>query len=56
MNERISDPGMGPYPPRVALALRTPVWGFLTVRGSTALGDDRFRSRFVVVDVYVRKG
>ena len=27
MHGRISDPGMGPYPPRAALALRTSGWG-----------------------------
>ena len=37
----------------MALALRTPVWGFHTVRGSIALGDHNFRPRFAVVDVCV---
>ena len=45
----ISDPGMRHYPPRVALALRTPGWGFHTVRSGVDSGDRRFRPRFVRV-------
>ena len=33
MYGRIHDPGLGPYPLRVALALRIPGWGFHNVRG-----------------------
>ena len=47
MYEMISDPGMGPCLPRVALALRTPGWGFHTVQGVIDPGDHRFRPRFV---------
>ena len=43
MYARINDAGMGPYPPRVALALRTPVWSLHTV-GS---GIDRGTTVFV---------
>ena len=32
MYVRIHDAGMGPYPPRVALALRTPGWGLASSR------------------------
>ena len=35
MYGRIHDPGMGPYPPRMAIALRTPGWGFHTVGGGS---------------------
>ena len=48
MHGRISDLGMTSYPPRVALDLRTPGWGYPTVRG----GIDpwgHFPPRFVVV-------
>ena len=49
----ISDPRIGYYPPRVALALRTPGWGFHTVLGGIDPGDHRFRPRFAgVVDVW----
>ena len=54
---RISDPGTGRYPPRVALALRTPGWGFRrrmghAVRGGIGSGDHRFRPPYTgVVDV-----
>ena len=45
----ISEPGMGPYPLRVALAPRTQAdhcgWGFHTVRGGIDPGDHRFRPR-----------
>ena len=61
MYGRIHDAGVGPYPPRAALDLRTPRWGlgrsqfgwgFHTVRGFIDPGDRRFRPRFVlVVDV-----
>ena len=44
--EMISDPEVGPCPPRVALALRIPGWGFHTVRGGIDPGDHRFRPRF----------
>ena len=37
------DPRMGPYPPRVALALRAPSWGYHTLRGGIDPGDHRFR-------------
>ena len=47
MYGRISGPGMGPYLPRVALALRTPGY-FRTVRGGIDPGNHRFRPRFVV--------
>ena len=50
----IYDPGMGSYPPRVVLALRTPGWAFRIVRGGIDPGDHRFRPRFVGV-VYVWK-
>ena len=38
---------MGPYPPRVALPLRTPGWGFHIVRGGIDPGDHRFRPRML---------
>ena len=44
---RIYEPGMGPYPPRVAPAKRTPGWGFHTVRIGIDTDDHRFRPRFV---------
>ena len=46
MHERISYPGMGRYPLRVALALRTSGWGFYTVWGGIDPGDRRFLPRF----------
>ena len=49
MYGRISDPGMGPYTFRVALALRTLGWVFHALRGGVEPGDPRFRPRFVVV-------
>ena len=49
----VSDSGMGPYPPRVALALQIPGWGFHNVLGRIDPGDNRFRPRFAgVVDVW----
>ena len=52
MYGRVFDPGIGTYLPRVALALRTPGWGFHTVRGGIDPGNHRFCPRFVgVVDV-----
>ena len=49
----IHDPGMGPYPLRIALAPRTPGWGSHTVRGGIDPGAHRFSLRFVgVVDVW----
>ena len=48
----ISDPRIGYYPPRVALALRTPGWGFHTMRGGIDQGEHRFRPRLVGVVVY----
>ena len=43
---------MGYYLPRVAMALRTPDWGFNTVLDGIDPGDHRFCSRFGgVVDV-----
>ena len=44
---RIYDPGMAPYPPRVALALQAPGWGFHAVRGVIDPVDHRFRPQFV---------
>ena len=52
MYARTSDPGMGPYPSQVALALRTPGWGFHTVRGVVDPRDQRFRPRVVGVVMY----
>ena len=49
MYGNISDRGMGPYPPRVALALRTPGWGFDAVRGGIDPTRHRVRPRFVEV-------
>ena len=59
---RISNPGMGTYPPRGALALCTIPsqsaiaqcgWGFHTVRGGFDPGDHRFGPQIVgVVDVW----
>ena len=50
---RISDPGMGRYPHRMVLALRTPGWGFHTVGGGIDQGDHCFCPRFVkVVDLW----
>ena len=43
----ISDPGMGPYLPRMSLTLRTPGWGFYTVRSGIDPRDNRFRPRLV---------
>ena len=48
MYGRISDLGMETYPPRVALALRTPGWGFHTLRGGIDRGDNRFGPRFLL--------
>ena len=52
MYERTSDLGMGRCPTRVALAPRNPGWGFHTVRCGVDAGDQRFRPRFEVVDVW----
>ena len=53
MYEMISDPGRRPYPPGVALALRTPGWGVGTVRDGVDPEDQRFRPRFLgVADVW----
>ena len=49
---RISDPGAGSCPPRVGLALRTPGWGFYTIRGVIVPGGHRCRPRSAVVDVW----
>ena len=58
MYRGISDPGMGSYRPRGALALRAIPnqstiglwgWGFHTVRGGFDPGDYRFRPRVVGV-------
>ena len=54
MYRTINHPVMGFYPPRVALAVRTPGWGFHPVGGGIDPGDHRFRPRFVV-GVHVRK-
>ena len=58
----ISDPGMGHWRPRVALALFSSPsqsvisrqdWGFHTARGGFDSGDRRFRPRVVgVADVW----
>ena len=56
MYERIRDAGMGLYPPRAALDIRTPGWGlassqcdwgFHTVRGGIDPGNHRFGPRFL---------
>ena len=44
--ERISHPGMEPYPARVALAPRIPGWGFHNVRSGIDPGDQPFRPRY----------
>ena len=57
MYGNISDLGMGPHPPWMALAPRTPVnqrsvglgWGFHIVRGGIKPRDHYFRPRFVGV-------
>ena len=54
---RLSHPGMGPCPPRPGVAsnwlLRTPDWGFHTVRGGVDPGNHHFRPQFVrAVDVW----
>ena len=61
MRGRISEPAVGRYPPRVALALCTSPnqaaigqqrWGFDTVRGGVDPGEDRFCPRgFGVVEI-----
>ena len=49
---RISDPGMGSYPPWMAMALRTPGWSFHTGRGGIDTRDNYVRLQYVgVVDV-----
>ena len=49
---RISDPGMGRYLYRMAMAPRTSGWGFHTVGGGIDQGDQCFGPRFVnVVDL-----
>ena len=45
----VVDLGIGPYLPRVALALRSPVWGFHTVRGGIDAEDHGFRPQFAGV-------
>ena len=53
MHGNISDPGMGPYPTRVELALQTPRWGFHTVLNGIDPGDHCFCYRFAgVVDIW----
>ena len=53
MYGRTHDSGMGSYPPRVALAVQTPGWGFHTVQDGIESGDHRFGPRFVgVADVW----
>ena len=53
LHGRISDPGMGRYPHRMALALRTPGWGFHTVGGGIDQEEHCFCPRFVkVVDLW----
>ena len=49
-----SDSLIGPYPGRVAMALRTPGWGFRTVRGGIDLRNDCFRPRFVRVPDFLK--
>ena len=50
---KTSNPWIGPYPYRVALALQTPGWGFYTVRGGVDPGERCFYPRFVgVVDIW----
>ena len=59
---RVSGPGLGRYPPQVALALRIPQpignqpvgLSFHPIRGGIDPGDHRFSLRFVGV-VYVLK-
>ena len=41
---------MGPYPPRVVLAQRTPGGGFYTVRDGIYQGYHRLYTRFVGVE------
>ena len=56
---RISDPEMGPCPPRVALALRIPSWDFQTMRGGIDPGDHLFRSHFskiIHIDGFLIRG
>ena len=53
MYGNFQDPDIGLYALQVALALRTPGWGFHTVRGDTHTGDHRFRAQSVgVVDIW----
>ena len=53
MHGNTSNPGMGLYPSRGALALQTRGWGFQTVRGVIDQKDHYFRPLFVgVVDVW----
>ena len=52
MYRRISDPEVGPYLLREALALRTPGWGVYTVPSGIDPGEHRFGPHFFrVVDV-----
>ena len=53
---RISDPGIGRHPPRVAMALRTSRWDFHTVRDGIDPGDYRFLLWLIgVVYTYIWK-
>ena len=53
MYGRIHDAGMGPYPPRVTLAIRIPGWGFHNVRGGIEPGEIHVRHQYIgVVDVW----
>lgn len=46
MHQRIAEPGMGPYTPRVAMVSRTPI---SQQSVSTDKGDHRFRPRRVQI-------
>ena len=48
----ISDPRMGPYPPRAVLALGTPGWGLPNVRSGTQPGDRLFRPGVLELEMY----
>ena len=54
MYGRISDSGMSPYPPRVALALRTPGWGFHICGAVSARGTAVFVSGSSELQIYGR--
>ena len=55
MYKSVQDPGIRPYSPLVALALRTPGWGFHIVRDDVNPGDHRFRPQFIeVVEAWIK--